>query len=428
MKSNCTPPRIASPETSSPASGPRQRSRDQALRLLLVGPFPEPMGGVSVHLRRLRVWLQTQGIPVDLIDEARHRKQQIYNLRSLRFLSYLRQVLRCNVAHIHSSVPLFRIVHILACRLLGLRVIVTIHSWRRADWATRASRLFLRLAHRIIVVSQEIQDDLGLRHCQVVPAFLPAVDCRHDLPGEITDFIAGARARGCHLVCASAYKLQEYLGQDLYGLDLCVELVDLLTHRAEMKTALIFVVSCAAVENKLYLEAQEQIRRRNLESRFCLYNKPLDFVTLIKRCDLVLRPTNTDGDAVTIREALYSGVPVIASDVVLRPPGTILFRNRDVHDLMDRTLDVLEKGTRRSDAAVPADGDAYFRKYLDLYLEVLSSHEAKRTTSQIRSGPEPGAFRVTGQSRSASGVSSLLLDPQRDGELAGRDTEETSGS
>ncbi|MCL5279666.1 MAG: glycosyltransferase [Planctomycetes bacterium] len=384
MKNSCTPLRIASPETSSPAARRRRSSRDRALRLLLAGPFPEPIGGVSVHLRRLWAWLQAQGISVDPIDEARHRKKEIYNLRSLRFLSYLRRVSRCNVAHIHSSVPLFRIVHILACRLLGLRVIVTIHSWRRGGCAMWASRLFLRLADRILAVSQEIQDDLGLRHCQVVPAFLPAVDGRQGLPGEITAFIAESRARGCHLVCANAYKLQEHLGQDLYGLDLCVELVDLLTRRAGVQVALIFVISCDATGNRLYLEAQEQIRRRNLESRFCLYNQPVDFVTLMKQCDLVLRPTNTDGDAVTIREALYGGVPVIASDAVQRPPGTILFRSRDVHDLMVRTRDVLEKGTHRAGASVPADADTYFMKYLDLYLEVLTSHGTTHAATPIR--------------------------------------------
>jgi glycosyltransferase involved in cell wall biosynthesis len=375
------PLRTASPETNSPTSRQRQHRHDQTLRLLLAGPFPEPVGGVSIHIRRLRTWLQVQDIAVDLIDEARHRKKGIYNLRSLRFLSYLRHVWRCNVAHIHSSVHLFRIVHILACRLLGLHVIVTIHSWRRGGCAAWTSKLFLRLAHRIIAVSKEIQDDLRLRNCQVVPAFLPPVDSRQDLPGEITGFVARSRARGCHLVCANAYKLQEHLGQDLYGLDLCVELVDLLTRRSEVKVALIFVVSCEATGNKLYLEAQRQIRKRNLESRFCLCDKPLDFVALLKRCDLVLRPTNTDGDAVTIREALYCGVPVIASDVVQRPPGTILFKNRDVHDLMVRTLGVLEKETRCVGASVPADDDAYFMKYLDLYRDVLMSHGATHTTT-----------------------------------------------
>lgn len=94
---------------------------------------------------------------------------------------------------------------------------------------------------------------------------------------------------------------------------------------------------------------------------------------LMKQCDLVLRPTNTDGDALTIREALYFGVPVIASDAVRRPTGTILFRNRDAKDLMCRTVDVLKNGTSRTCASAQIDHDTYFKRYPDLYLEVLNS-------------------------------------------------------
>jgi len=36
-----------------------------------------------------------------------------------------------------------------------------------------------------------------------------------------------------------------------------------------------------------------------------------------------LRPTLTDGDAVSIREALDAGVPVVASNVVRRPRGVV---------------------------------------------------------------------------------------------------------
>jgi glycosyltransferase involved in cell wall biosynthesis len=187
------------------------------------------------------------------------------------------------------------------------------------------------------------------------------------------------KVRDCIREMLSYIEAADYAGHDPYGLDLCVELVDLLTHYSEAKVTFIFVVSRAAAGNPFYHAAQEQIRRRNLESRFCLYNKPVDFVALMKRCDLVLRPANTDGGALTVREALYCGVPVIASDVVQRPSGTILFRNRDVHDLMSRTLDVLEKETRRGKAAVPAD--AHFRRYLDLYLEVLRPHDATHATT-----------------------------------------------
>lgn len=52
--------------------------------------------------------------------------------------------------------------------------------------------------------------------------------------------------------------------------------------------------------------------------------------------DAYLRPTNTDGDSFSIWEALYLGIPVIASDATQRPDGCVLFKNRNLDDLVDK--------------------------------------------------------------------------------------------
>ncbi len=355
----------------------RSNKRGDGLRLLLAGPYPEPIGGVSVHIHRLASWLSTQGIEVRLVDESKHAKSGICNVRRMRFLTYLRCLGRCNVAHIHSCVHLFRILHIVACRLLGLRVIVTIHGWPsegalKSVFTVPMNRLFLSLAHKIILVSEGTNRRLGLRRYEVLPAFLPPLGPGQDLPEEIEAFLEKARNRGQYLLCANAYELTENGGQDLYGLDLCVELADRLAHRFDVKAAIVFIVSCDTAGNRRYAAAEKMIAERGLQDHFYLYGKPIDFVRLMQQCDLVLRPTNTDGDALTIREALYLGVPVVASDAVQRPAGTVLFRNRNVDDLARCTVDVLRGGAHRACAPAQAGCDAYYRTYLDLYLEVLN--------------------------------------------------------
>ena len=48
----------------------------------------------------------------------------------------------------------------------------------------------------------------------------------------------------------------------------------------------------------------------------------------------------------TVLEALSAGTPVVASDCVGRPEGTLLFKNRDLADLLSKvskTLDGLEE-------------------------------------------------------------------------------------
>ncbi len=48
----------------------------------------------------------------------------------------------------------------------------------------------------------------------------------------------------------------------------------------------------------------------------------------------MLRTTWYDGDAISVREALHFGVPVIASDNGMRPEGTHLIPARDLEALV----------------------------------------------------------------------------------------------
>jgi len=85
---------------------------------------------------------------------------------------------------------------------------------------------------------------------------------------------------------------------------------------------------------------------------------------VISRSDLFLRPTTTDGDAVSVREALELGVPVVASDAVPRPDAVVLYRAGDLADFVAKVREALERG-RDGAVAVPQESavDAIERIY-----------------------------------------------------------------
>jgi hypothetical protein len=91
------------------------------------------------------------------------------------------------------------------------------------------------------------------------------------------------------------------------------------------------------------LKYKEQIKKRQLTEKFLLVNEKVSFVKLIQMSDLVVRGTNSDGDALTVREALCLKKPVVASDVVKRPEGVILFKNRSVDDLESKLENMILK-------------------------------------------------------------------------------------
>ncbi|MFN7135061.1 MAG: glycosyltransferase, partial [Myxococcales bacterium] len=81
--------------------------------------------------------------------------------------------------------------------------------------------------------------------------------------------------------------------------------------------------------------------------------------------DVFVRPTYADGDALSVREALSLGRPVVASAVGFRPEGTTLFRTGDALDLAEKVERAL--GARQAQP-VPA---AQTSGVLGVYRQVL---------------------------------------------------------
>jgi glycosyltransferase involved in cell wall biosynthesis len=86
-------------------------------------------------------------------------------------------------------------------------------------------------------------------------------------------------------------------------------------------------------------------------------------------CDALLRTTLYDGDSVSVREALYIGTPVIASDNGMRPEGVRLIPARDPARLSDAIQALLEEGDARRPPA--GDGQENIREVLNFYREIL---------------------------------------------------------
>ena len=88
-----------------------------------------------------------------------------------------------------------------------------------------------------------------------------------------------------------------------------------------------------------------------------------------QECDLLLRTTLYDGDSVSVREALYIGTPVIATDNGMRPEGVCLIPPSDPARLLDAVCDLLSR--ERSPRAPGGDGQENIRAVTQFYEELL---------------------------------------------------------
>lgn len=322
------------------------------MKILLCGPFPNPVGGVSVHLDRLAGFLAAEdGYDVDLCDESPCEKPNIYNIRTFRFGEYIRKVRCADIVHIHSSIHLARLLHLIVASIFGKKKIVTLHSWRAGDLATRMWRIAFGISNcEMIYVSALLGETIGLPGV-ISPAYInPRMNDQAVLPADLVDWISGAKNSMLKLVVSNAYRLVEYNAADLYGLDHCIEAASRLP-----EISFIFVVANCEGAEEIIASYQQKIIELGIESRFMLYEGSVSFVALMQQADVSVRATNTDGDAVSVRESLFLGIPVVASDCVSRPDGAILHRTRDLDSLTKSISVALKMDRKRENLAVADD-------------------------------------------------------------------------
>lgn len=349
-------------------SGCIHQKMSSVKRVLFIGPSPRNTGGVSIHIRRLTSMLSTD-ITSDFVDEGRMRYEGVFNLRSMNVITYVGKIILADVIHIHSGAWLLRSFHIIVCKILmGKYTVVTVHRDPTIEPHLNLTRWLLKRCNQAILVNKKGYDIMSCpAECKyrMLPAFLPPIMREEPpLPEEITLWINNVRKNdGNIIMCSNAWNLVQHDGQDLYGLDMCIDAMISLNEIGR-NYYLIFIVASNTDQQDRMKAYKQKISEKHLQHNILIWEDAVSFVRLIQKSDMVLRPTNTDGDAISIREALYMGKPVIASDIVERPEGTILFRTRDTDDFV--------KKIRDSDIRVRDNFKESVKYYRELYLNIYN--------------------------------------------------------
>jgi len=202
---------------------------------------------------------------------------------------------------------------------------------------------------RVIAANTHVRDmvervaDCGDR-ISVIPAFIPPVQRPED-EATISEDIIRFCAEHDPVILAIGAATFAGGNVDLYGIDMTVELVDRLRKSYPRIGVLWSLLTIIGDSPEYAEETREQVERHGLEDHW-LFSPPQDvFYPVYGLVDLLVRPTATDGDAISVREALHYGVPVVASDAAPRPSSTIEFRSRDQEDferVVRRTLENLD--------------------------------------------------------------------------------------
>lgn len=345
------------------------------LRVLLLGPYPPPHGGVEINLASLQDFLHRVDACCEVINLTRHRRVGIGPVHyPATAMDVIRLILRnkAEIIHLHVGGNVsWRLLGLgLLCSLLPSRkVVLTLHSggYPSSPAGKTARPISLRgfLFRRfdgIIAVNQELVDmfiSFGVPAAKIrliLPFSLPAKLPDVALPETIGKFFA---AHAPVLLSVGGLEPE-------YDLPSQIEALGCLRETSPGAGLLI------AGAGSLEAEIRSRIRATSYADHVLLAGDVSREVVLrmMSLSDVLLRTTLFDGDSIAIREALHFGLPVIATDNGMRPERASLIPIADRRALCQAIRGTLDKPQMRQTS--PGAETTNLQLVINFYRQLLS--------------------------------------------------------
>lgn len=314
------------------------------MKILFLGALPPPLGGVSIYCMRKIELLHSNNQDYVFFD-SRFKYKFIYLLIYAWFLIIKGIDFEIEV-NVSNPLSLF------ALRLFGLssKSIFFDHNGSRRLLSSKVGslvfRFFLRKIKRIVVVNDKLVDNYnglnGNFNLEVHTPFIPPSSF------EITE--AKKQYQGKHsslldsmvrnIVLTSAWKpISDEKTNDLYGIFQTLVLYeDLLQKYPNIK----FVLMIGELGNDEFSGSIEKyVHRLNNHKNFIFLSGGLSQLPLLDKTIVLLRLTKTDGDSVSVKEALHFGAKVIATNIAPRPETVLLVEPNDINSVKSKLINLL---------------------------------------------------------------------------------------
>lgn len=278
-------------------------------RVLIIGTRPPPIGGVTIHVERLLWVLSKSSFSVRFLP---------INIKKVFFANFFRDLVWCDFIHLHTSNPYVRLIVSVFCRLLRIRLISTIHgSLGRfrglRNWVDLKSVKWTEFPLVLNRQSFEIACRLN-RNSRLISAFLPPTE-ENPLPIRIEEEILELKSRYMRVWSTNAYNLSfDVEGREIYGIS---DLIEVFRENSNLG----LTISDPTRNYLKYLNSLQTEIPKNV----LFITEEHSFYEVMKLTDGMIRNTTTDGDALSVKEALYLGKHALVTDVVSRPKGAVCY-------------------------------------------------------------------------------------------------------
>ena len=349
-----------------------------SLHIVELGPIPPPEGGVSRHIAALRDVSTANGHQCTLISTtwvAPEDRQEgnLYPQSPIELVSILRES-DAEIFHLHvgGEISLRVLALALAVAKTAKHSVLTMHSGGFPEAIAQASifrRKFtasiLKKFDRVIAVTDEIGDAIrelgvGTDALETIPPYaLRPPDPNVRIEKELEDFIA----EHSPLIVAIGSLETEYAPlEQIAALKSLVgefpKLGFVIAGEGEMRETVVNTLAEAGLNEHVHLPG-------NLDHDRCLH--------LLAKADVSLRTTRFDGDAISVRESLFLGTPVLATRVGTRPDG--------VHFIEELSPTAIANGIQavlalpRKEKRISQPDQSQIERVVELYERVIGSRK-----------------------------------------------------
>lgn len=335
-----------------------------APKILLVGDYPPPNGGVATHVDELFRAVRARGGQCEVLDIGKGQlpADGVTPAGSIaRFTGLLASFsARGYRIHLHTNGAnpkswMLASVCAAAGRLASRPAMITLHSGLGPAWLAESparklmAAAVLRQFGTVIAVNEEIRKALNVPGALVLPAF----SLEFLQPGAPPEGLAALRAEASPLYCAMVAPRPEY-GEAI-----------LLEAFAQVQKSL------PNARLALYGPGSEASGLKpdpgpKPPHRFGELPRP-QALALIAACDVFVRPTLADGDSVSVREALALGRTVVATSVGNRPAEVKLVAPGDAASLSKGLLEAAGEISARPARSASAPAADSLARILVLY-------------------------------------------------------------
>jgi len=319
------------------------------MRVLLVGPYPPPYGGLAVQLCEWQRFLAQQaGYECVIMNIGEYRGARIPGCMSVSgYWDFVRKLYdfarRGYLVHLLTNGHNLKSwLCSLACALAGVRnhrrTVLVFGSGNAPDYVKNAGllqgvliRSVIRLGGRLVCRNEQMRQTLitygaDPEKVAIITGFLGLeVTGPEALPSRLQEIFA---------THSPVFGATANLDPE-YGIPLMLQAVKELR---KMFPRIGLVIIGPGEEAKGRISGCEV-------PDHTYFTGPLSHAVVLavmKRFTLFLRPTYFDGDSLSVREALALGVPVVASDTDFRPDGVITFRKGDLQDFLEKLRHAIE--------------------------------------------------------------------------------------